>query len=64
MGNIRCTALSTDLDGAGGHRSQELTEALLEEFKESDSQVLWHNYGIDVNILVCYISHLGCRLLA
>ncbi|KAK0435379.1 hypothetical protein EV421DRAFT_2011156 [Armillaria borealis] len=47
----KCTALSTDLDGPGGRRSQELTEVLLEEYGGSDGHVLWHNYGIDENIL-------------
>ncbi|PBK85227.1 hypothetical protein ARMGADRAFT_1048097 [Armillaria gallica] len=47
---VKCTALSTDLDGEGGHRTQELTELLLGEYGGGDGQVLWFNYGIDENI--------------
>ncbi|KAK0229933.1 hypothetical protein EDD85DRAFT_923055 [Armillaria nabsnona] len=47
----KCTALSNDLDGPGGYKSQELTELLLEEYGGGDGHVLWHNYGIDKNIL-------------
>ncbi|KAK0227298.1 hypothetical protein EDD85DRAFT_957914 [Armillaria nabsnona] len=46
----KCTALSTDLDGEGGHRTQELTELLLGEYGGGDGQALWFNYGIDENI--------------
>lgn len=36
----RCTALPSDLDGPSDHRTQELTEILLEKFGGTDGQVL------------------------
>ncbi|PBK80946.1 hypothetical protein ARMGADRAFT_1146782 [Armillaria gallica] len=47
----KCTALSTDLNDPAGHRTQRLTEVLLDEYGGGDGQVLWHNYGIDENII-------------
>ncbi len=43
--------LSSNLDGKAGRRSQELTEALLEEL-QGNSDALWYNYGINENIRV------------
>ncbi|PBK81654.1 hypothetical protein ARMGADRAFT_1048787 [Armillaria gallica] len=44
------SALSTDLDGEGGHRTEELTRLLLDKYGGGDGQMLWFNYGIDENI--------------
>ncbi|SJL14822.1 uncharacterized protein ARMOST_18293 [Armillaria ostoyae] len=45
----KCTALSSDLDGEGGRRTQELTQLLLSEFHD-DGDTLWYTYGIDKSI--------------
>ncbi|KAK0460894.1 uncharacterized protein EV420DRAFT_1619442 [Desarmillaria tabescens] len=42
----KCTALSSDLDGEGGRHTQELTQLLLDEFRD-ESDTLWYTYGID-----------------
>ncbi|KIM59004.1 hypothetical protein SCLCIDRAFT_27590 [Scleroderma citrinum Foug A] len=44
----RCTARNNNLDGGGGHRSRELTEALLDVL---DPQTLLNDYGIVHNIV-------------
>ena len=47
---IRCTALSTDLDGnICGRRMHELTDELLEEFTANQ---VWVEYGINTDITV------------
>jgi len=47
---IRCTARNNNLDGGGGRRSHELTEALLDVL---DPQTLSNDYGIIHDIVVC-----------
>jgi hypothetical protein len=48
--SLRCTAISTDLDGhICGRRTHELTDELLASFSAS---TLWGSYGIDVDIIV------------
>ena len=50
----RCIAVPNDLDGGGGElRTSELTEALEAEFA---SGVLWDEWGIDANIIVCSLA--------
>ncbi|KAF7344723.1 hypothetical protein MVEN_01633000 [Mycena venus] len=44
----RCTASNKDLDGEGGRRTQEHTEALLDVF---DHKRLWDDYGIISDVL-------------
>ncbi|KAJ7808353.1 hypothetical protein B0H13DRAFT_2385878 [Mycena leptocephala] len=47
--SLRCTAISTDLDGhICGRRTHELTDELLASFSAS---TLWGSYGIDVDII-------------
>lgn len=46
---FRCTAPTDDLDGPGGRRTRAL-HCLLCDTLSSD--VLWHEYGIDVTIVV------------
>ncbi|KAJ7692795.1 hypothetical protein B0H14DRAFT_3662741 [Mycena olivaceomarginata] len=43
-----CTASNKDLDGHGGRRSQQHTEALFEAFSH---KTLWDDYGIIPNVL-------------
>ncbi|KAN0074467.1 hypothetical protein V8E55_011879 [Tylopilus felleus] len=49
----RCIAFPNDLDGGGEPRTSELTAALEEEFA---SGILWSEWGIDSNVIVCYVS--------
>ncbi|KAJ7099636.1 hypothetical protein C8R43DRAFT_1092365 [Mycena crocata] len=44
----RCTASNKDLDGPGGRRCQEHTEALFEVF---DHKTLWDDYGVIPDVL-------------
>ncbi|KAJ7312726.1 hypothetical protein DFH08DRAFT_791300 [Mycena albidolilacea] len=44
----RCTASNKDLDGHGGRRSQQQTEALFEAFSH---KTLWDDYGIIPDVL-------------
>ncbi|KAJ7693798.1 hypothetical protein B0H14DRAFT_2173882, partial [Mycena olivaceomarginata] len=44
----RCTASNRDLDGHGGRRSQQHTEALFEAFSH---KTLWDDYGIIPDVL-------------
>jgi hypothetical protein len=53
----RCTASSNDLDGPGGRRTRAFTKTLIEEL---DAKMLWDEYGIDGDILVCL--HFGMPL--
>lgn len=47
----RCTAKPENLDGHAGPRSQEHSEALLDEF---NLKMLWEDYGIVGDVIVCF----------
>ena len=48
---IRCDAKPTDLDGPGSHRrSHEKTDLLIKSY---DTKVLWDDFGVRHNIVVC-----------
>jgi hypothetical protein len=49
----RCTAIPTDIDGLRGRRTREFTDVLLETL---ESKMLWDEYGIDDDVLVCKTS--------
>ena len=54
---VRCDALPSALDGPGSHRrSHEKTDLLIKTY---DSRVLWDDFGVRHNIVVC-IAPLFC----
>ncbi|PPQ89176.1 LOW QUALITY PROTEIN: hypothetical protein CVT25_000068 [Psilocybe cyanescens] len=44
----RCTAMSNNLDGPGGRRTQDFTSYLIDTL---DHKALWDDYGIDMDIV-------------
>jgi hypothetical protein len=56
--SLRCTAPANNLD-SGQHvrRSQAHTELLVEEFELG---MLWDEYGLVGDIVVCILLHLSC----
>jgi hypothetical protein len=56
----RCTARPEDLDGEGGRRSHEHTDALLDLL---DLKMLWDDYGIVGDIIVSRIVNLETHML-
>jgi hypothetical protein len=47
---IRCTAHQNNLDGGGGRRSRDHTELVVSELELG---VLWEEYGLVGDIVVC-----------
>ena len=64
---FRCTAMPDDLDGEHGRRTRKFTETILDTL---GSKMLWDEYGIDSNILVCKLlsillsSQSDCKIIA
>ena len=57
----RCDALSTDLDSPGNHHhSHEKTNFLIKSF---DPGILWDDFGIRHDIVVCVSPHMIHHLL-
>ena len=54
----RCDAMPEKLDGPGSHhRSHEKTDFLIKKF---DPSILWDEFGIKSDIVVCMLSCLSC----
>jgi hypothetical protein len=50
----RCDVPGETLEGEGGRRTQEHTEALMAAF---DAKTLWSDYGVIAGIMVCFIIY-------